>query len=213
MSLKNIPWITFVGLAITIGLYPLIYYLADMSNKGLLESKPVTLLKNELWYTLFYLHITFGGIALLTGWPQFSLKLRMQYLNIHRLIGKVYIIAVIFSSLSGLYIACFATGGIVSVLGFGTLAAIWFYTIIMAYIFILKGKIEKHQYWMIRNYALTFGAVTLRLWLPILIGFIFYEFNPAYKIVSWLSWVPNLIIAELLVRKLKNKSKVLGETK
>ena len=205
MSLKNLLWITFVGLAIAIGLYPLIYYFADMSNKGLLVSKPVDLLKNELWYALFYLHITFGGIALLTGWSQFIAKLRVQYLNIHRLTGKVYIISVTISSLSGLYIAFFATGGMVSVLGFGTLAVLWLYTIVMAYTSILKGNIEKHQYWMIRNYALTFGAVTLRLWLPILIGFIFYEFNPAYKIVSWLSWVPNLIVAELIIIKLKNK--------
>jgi hypothetical protein len=50
---------------------------------------------------------------------------------------------------------------------------------------------------MVRNFALTFAAVTLRLWLPgsVLSG---VPFEVAYPIVAWLCWVPNLVVAELL---------------
>jgi uncharacterized membrane protein len=201
MKLKNLPWIPFAFFAIAVGLYPLVYYFVDMQSNSLLSFKPKQLLNSTVWHTAFYIHISFGGIALLTGWTQFSQKLRNRYLSIHRLVGKVYVAAVFLSSVSGLFIAFFATGGICSVLGFGILAMLWFITVIMAYTSILKKNIHQHENWMIRNYALTFAAVTLRIWLPMLAAFVFNDFMPAYRIVSWLCWVPNLIIAEIIINK------------
>ena len=205
MNLKKLTSITFAALAIAIGLYPLIYYFMDMQGTGFLASKPGELLSNVFWHTLFYTHITFGGLALLSGWSQFSEKFRNKYLVIHRYVGKIYVIAVFLSSISGLYISFFATGGLISALGFGTLAISWFYTNYMAYTAILKRDILNHQHWMIRNYALTFAAVTLRLWLPILISMVFYDFNPAYQLVSWLCWIPNLLIAEIIIKKMHHQ--------
>jgi uncharacterized membrane protein len=209
MHLKKLAWISFVGLAISIGLYPFIYYLVDMQKAGLLQTKSVELLKDTVWHTLFYTHITFGAIGLLTGWSQFSQKFRNKYLKVHRLIGKVYVTAVFLSSLSGLYIAFYASAGMIAVVGFAMLAILWFYTNLMAYTAILKRDFTNHQYWMIRNYALTFAAVTLRLWLPLLIGMVFGEFDPAYRIVSWLCWVPNLIVAEMIIFRMRCKVKAL----
>jgi hypothetical protein len=53
---------------------------------------------------------------------------------------------------------------------------------------------------MVRNFALTFAAVTLRLWLPtaIIAG---APFELAYPVIAWLCWVPNLLLAELLLRQ------------
>jgi hypothetical protein len=51
---------------------------------------------------------------------------------------------------------------------------------------------------MIRNFALTFAAVTLRLWLPasVVSG---VPFGIAYAIVAWLCWLPNLAVAEWML--------------
>ena len=201
MKLKKISWISIIIFAIIIGLYPLLYYFVDMKTTGLLSTKPRALLSNSVWHAGFYTHITFGGIALLTGWSQFSQRLREKYLSTHRLVGKIYIIAVALSSISGLFIAFFATGGIGNVLGFGILAVIWFTSVFNAYASILKRDVHQHENWMIRNYALTLAAVTLRIWLPLLSGLVFHDFIPAYRIVSWLCWVPNLIIAEIIISK------------
>lgn len=204
MKLKNLPWIPFAFFAIAIGLYPLLYFLVDMRSNGLLQSKPSAVLDDNIWDTAFYIHITFGGIALLTGWTQFSARLRRRYLNTHRLVGKIYVIAVTLSSVAGLYIAFFATGGLVCVLGFGSLAVLWLISNIKAYSTIRQGHILQHQNWMTANYALTFAAVTLRIWLPLLSAFVFHDFIPAYRVVSWFCWVPNLIIAIIIINKRKD---------
>ncbi len=118
------------------------------------------------------------------------------------MVGKIYVGSVMLSGLAGLYIAFFSSGGIICVLGFGALAVAWLITITKAYTTILKRNIKDHENWMIRNYALTFAAVTLRIYLPLLQFVIFHgDFIPAYRIVSWLAWVPNLIIAEIIVNK------------
>jgi uncharacterized membrane protein len=202
MKIKYLIWIPVAFAAIVIGLYPLIYFLVDMHDKGIFKSKPTELLRDSIWHTFFYIHISFGGIALLTGWTQFSKRLRARYLNTHRFVGKIYLIAVLLSSAAGLYIAYYATGGIICTLGFGILAIIWMYTAIKAYTSIRALNIEEHKNWMTRNYALTFAAVNLRVYLPLLTMFVFnHDFIPGYRIVSWLAWVPNLIIAEMIIRK------------
>lgn len=53
---------------------------------------------------------------------------------------------------------------------------------------------------MIRSFALTFAAVTLRLYLPLHLLFQ-VSFDDAYRAISFLCWVPNLLIAELYLRK------------
>jgi hypothetical protein len=72
----------------------------------------------------------------------------------------------------------------------------------MAYRHIRRKEIQPHRQWMIRNYALTFAAVTLRLWLLVfqVAGVALLE---GYIAVAWLSWVPNLIAAELLVDRIR----------
>lgn len=200
--MKTILWIIFISLSIVIGLYPFLYALVDMSQ-GFLGTKPTELLERSAWLTAFYQHIIFGAVAMLSGWSQFSKRLRNNNLKIHKTLGKVYLVAVTLSGVAGLYLALFANGGTVSSLGFSGLAIGWLFTSVMAYTSIRKKDIEEHQYWMIRSYALCWAAVTLRIWLPLFqIGF-GIDFMMAYKIISWLCWVPNLIVAEIIITNLK----------
>jgi hypothetical protein len=69
---------------------------------------------------------------------------------------------------------------------------------------------------MIRSYALTLSAVTLRTWKIVLSHS--FDIDPAtlYQIDSWMGFVPNLLIAEWLIngRRLLKKQAVLPlETK
>lgn len=198
---KKLGLIIFVALCITIGLYPLLYFIID-SKFGILNSKSVLLLNNGLWNIGFYTHISLGGLALLIGWTQFRNRLRKKNLNLHRNLGRVYLISVLFSGFSGLYIAYFATGGIAATLGFSSLAIIWLFSSLRAFLEIKNGSISKHQKFMTYSYAACFAAVTLRIWLPILTAF-FQDFTTAYRIVSWLCWVPNIIVAYFMVRHQK----------
>src|SRR5436190_19760929 len=123
--IKRVLWILAVILAILIGLYPSIYFLMDR-NFGLLSSKSNEILTSTIWNIAFYMHIILGGLALLIGWMQFNSKIRSKRVQLHRLMGKVYIVSVFFSSVQGIYIALFATGGTIVSLGFICLALIWF---------------------------------------------------------------------------------------
>jgi uncharacterized membrane protein len=197
---QKISKIVIALFAIIIGLYPGLYFIKERTF-GLLSSKPNELLTNALWNTAFYTHIIFGGIALLIGWLQFNTKLRLRNLSMHRTIGKIYIISVLISSIASVGIGFFATGGFVTSAGFICLGIIWFTTTLLAYLKIRNNQIEQHRRLMIYSYAACFAAVTLRIWLPLLI-MVFGDFIVAYSIVAWLCWVPNLFVANLIVRKL-----------
>lgn len=193
-------WIIFAVLAILIGFYPGIYFLVDRKF-GLLNSKSEELLANPLWNTAFYIHIIFGGLALLVGWTQFSAIIRNNKLALHRTLGKVYVTCVCLSSVAAIYISFFATGGLVPAMGFFSLGVVWLSTTLMAYVSIRNLQIVKHQKMMTYSYAACFAAVTLRIWLPLLIS-ITGNFITAYSIVAWLCWVPNILVAFFLTQRL-----------
>ena len=203
MGLKStsnkFAWVAFGALAIIIGLYPLFYWLSD-AKIGLLVSKPDALLADPLWKTAFYGHISFGGIALLTGWTQFSRALRRAYLPWHRRLGMVYLVAVMCSAACGIYLAFYATGGWVTGLGFLLLGIFWILFTLLAYGAVLRKDFRMHGQWMVYSYAASFAAVTLRIWMPLLV-LVFGEFLVSYRIVAWLCWVPNLIFAYFWVKR------------
>lgn len=192
----------FLFFAISIGLYPLFYFLFDMSN-GLMNTKSVELLGNRLWQVGFYTHITFGGLALLSGCTQFLSGLRQKHLSLHRNLGKVYVAAVMLSGTAGFGIAFAASAGLWAQMGFAALGFLWLYTTAKAFLAIKKRDIAEHQNWMTRSYALCFAAVSLRLWMPLFLGAFGMGFSIAYPIIAWLCWVPNLVVAEWIIRRPK----------
>lgn len=204
MNNRKFVWYFFVFLCISIGLYPISYLVADMSQ-GLLGTKSQEILSQFEYLLIFYLHISFGGISLLIGWSQFVKSFRNKNLSLHRLLGKTYIVSVLISGVSGFYIALHATGGLPSVIGFSSLSILWILTTILAFRAIINKKQTSHEQWMIRSYGLTFAAVTLRLWMPVLIGGAGLDFFVAYPIIAWLCWIPNIIFAELIIVRLKSK--------
>ena len=102
--------------------------------------------------------------------------------------------------LAGLYFAPTSTAGTIGRVGFTTLAVFWLYSGTRAYLAIRRGKVQEHRRWMLRNYALTFGAATLRIELPLLI-IAGLSFPAAYTLVAWISWVPNWLAVEAWLRR------------
>jgi uncharacterized membrane protein len=137
-----------------------------------------------------FLHIGGGVLSLAVGPFQFSRWLRVQHLALHRWIGRLYLAAVAIGSVAGFRIALESQGGLPTHYGFGMLALLWLFTTAMAYRRILQRHVQSHREWMIRSFALTFAAVTLRIWLPLSIA-MKLDFMQAYTTISWLCWVPN----------------------
>jgi uncharacterized membrane protein len=157
---------------------------------------------------VFYVHVIFGGIALLLSPLQFAARLRERAPRIHRVTGRVIFTSVGLAGIAGLTLAPMSVAGTVGTAGFGTLATLWIFFAITAYLAIRRRDVGAHRRWVVRTFALTYAAVTLRLWLGLLIPLQIAlfdldgdaAFSRAYVLVPFLSWVPNLLVAELLIR-------------
>jgi len=147
------------------------------------------------------LHIAGGMGTLLLGPWQFSEKLRARALNLHRWLGRLYLLEVALGSSAGFAMALVSEEGLPTHLGFGALAVLWFFTGLQAYRKVRAGNIVAHRQWMIRNFALSLAAVTLRIYMPLMLAGFHWPFRLTYVTVSWLCWVPNLLLAEWLVRR------------
>ena len=147
------------------------------------------------------LHVAGGIGALLAGPWQFSERLRARALNLHRWMGRFYLLEVLLGSIGGFAMSIVSEEGLPTHLGFGLLAVAWFVTGLQAYRMVRRGNIEAHRQWMIRNFALTLAAVTLRQYMPLMLFVLHWPFRLTYITVSWLCWVPNLFVAEWMVRR------------
>jgi len=192
VTAKSIAWFAMTLLAVAVSAYALAIVAAPS-------------LRNDFLAALFaestlsaYAHLIGGAIALAVGPFQLSARLRNRNLSLHRLFGKVYVIAIMIGGLAGLSLAVSATGGLAAKTGFGMMAVVWLATTAMAFVSIRRRRIAEHQAWMTRSYAVTLAAVTLRFYLPISIAS-GYEFAAVYPAIAWLCWVPNLIIVEWFV--------------
>ncbi|MEO0468400.1 MAG: DUF2306 domain-containing protein [Bacteroidota bacterium] len=206
-KMQWVGWITMAVLAVLIGLYPFRYLIFDW-HIGLPQTKSAELLASIAWRIGFFTHILIGGIALLIGWAQFNPNWRIKYPKRHRQIGMVYMICVLLSGTAACGIALAATGGLPSMLGFLGLGIVWLATTVMAFQAARRGDFIRHQDLMTYSYACCLGAVTLRIWMPILIPFL--GFNTAYPIIAWISWVPNLIVAWWIIRERGTASATLS---
>lgn len=149
------------------------------------------------------LHAALGATALLVAPIQFLPNLRLTRPNLHRVVGRSYVLCCFASGLAGLILAWGGTAGPVATAGFATLAVTWVIVTARGLVLALHGRGAEHRRWMVRSFALTFSAVTLRLYLPLppLLGIDFVE---GYRAISFLCWVPNLLAAELYLRRGSN---------
>lgn len=151
-------------------------------------------------YAMPWLPIHAGGAAtaLLVGSLQFLPQLR-RVKGAHKWLGRVYAVGCIVGGLAGLRLSFGSTAGPIAGVGFGLLALCWLFATTQAWRFARERRFEAHRRWMIRSFAMTFAAVTLRLYLPIPLV-LHLDFVEGYRAIAWLCWVPNLIVAEVWLR-------------
>ncbi len=145
------------------------------------------------------IHIVAAGLALLTGPFQFARGLRNRLPRVHRWIGRTYVVSCVAGGVSGGAIALFSTSGLVAGLGFLSLAVCWVGATLLGFVAIRGGGVGRHRRWMTRSFALTYAAVMLRIYLPAATG-LGLEFAQVYPAIAWLCWLPNLLVAQILLR-------------
>jgi uncharacterized membrane protein len=179
------------------------------TNVGFIRTKQ-RFFEVDLWKYAFFTHIYVSVYALIAGLTQFSKTIQTKYTKLHRVYGYVYVIIILFlGAPSGLIISFYANGGWVAQSAFIILSILWWLTTFFAIIHAKNKNWKKHEYWMIRSYALTLSAVTLRGWKVILVPMVEASPMDLYRIVAWLSWTLNLCVAEFVIFRSKSRLKKL----
>ncbi|SHH00616.1 DUF2306 domain-containing protein [Pedobacter caeni] len=154
------------------------------------------------WKIAFYIHVFTIIFALLAGFTQFSTSLLKEYRSIHKIMGKIYVYDILLINFpAALIMAVYANSLLPGKLAFLTLDCLWFLFTLKAVLEIKKGNIRQHREYMIRSYALTLSAVTLRVWKMVLMGFAEIDLLHLYMINAWLGFIPNLLFAEWLIKR------------
>ena len=104
-------------------------------------------------------HTLAGMFALLIGPLNFSSRLRLRHLQLHRVIGGTYAIAVFIGSFTGIALAAGRPG----LPGTSMQAAAWMVCTTAAVITARNRQIAQHRQWMARSYAVTFTFVSSRV--------------------------------------------------
>lgn len=172
------------------------------------------------WRIAFFIHVYASIWVLLAGFTQFSNTIQRTNPRLHRVMGYIYVTDVlVITGPAGLIMGFYANGGDWSQVAFVLLAGLWIFFTAMALVKAKQKDFKAHRNYMIRSYALTLSAISLRAWKYLITNSYHLDSSlvvrpmDVYRIVAWLGWVGNLFLAELIIRRMKkprfNKSRAL----
>jgi uncharacterized membrane protein len=160
---------------------------------------------NYRWFLIA--HITAGGGALILGPLQFWEKLRNYSWKLHRIIGFLYLLAILTSSISAVVLAHTTAYAINWAYAFSAQVwvSVWIITTFIAYWAAIKRRFKLHKEWMVRSYIVTLAFIVsgLALKLPIVqqLGD-FADISPSF---FWMGWSVPLFVYEVVL-SFKRKS-------
>ena len=152
------------------------------------------------WRYSFYLHVFLSIFTLVAGFTQFSNYILKKYKRIHRIMGYAYVTDVlVLAGPSALVMSFYANGTLLSKTSFVLLSFLWMLFTAFALVYVKKKNFKAHKNWMIRSYALTLSAISLRLYAMFLPKIVHLGAQEEYAVIAWASWTINLLIAELII--------------
>jgi len=187
-------------LAVSLAVNALSYVNFD-SNYGFLKLKQQAIASG--WYLpAYYSHVLISGIILVVGLFQLFQASSTRYRRVHRVLGYIYVMGILFFAAPGaLGMSLFIGRGPWVLTSFLLQGSLWFYFTATAFNNIRRRNIAAHKRWMWRSYALTFAAITLRIYIFMTSYGVNLNQPEAYATLAWLSWVPNLLFVELVVNR------------
>ena len=153
------------------------------------------------------IHFAAGGIILILGCIQLVNSVREKYLLLHRIIGRLYVIASIAAAVGGLvFIFTKGTiGGLIMDIGFAGYGILTFTTAIATIYFARAQSFDQHRAWAIRLFALAIGSWLYRMDY----GFWFMvtdrlghnsDFTGVFDyFMDFFFYLPNLLVAEIFI--------------
>ncbi|HWY37774.1 MAG TPA: DUF2306 domain-containing protein [Bacteroidia bacterium] len=181
-------------------------YLSFKLNVDFLLTKQ-SIIHLKHWRYAFYAHILSSIFVLLAGAVQFWNYFLKQYKKWHRRIGKMYVYIILFvSGPGGLVMSFYANGNELAKTSFVLLSVLWISCTALAFYFAVKKDFVKHRQFMIRSYALTLSAITLRAYAFVIPHFFHMDAKEEYALIAWTSWTINLLVAEIIIFSTRKKA-------
>jgi uncharacterized membrane protein len=205
-DLKNISKNIFIYFLLCAAVFGMLLTAAQYSSfktdVGFLKFKQ-DYLDIKIWRIAFYTHVFSSVLCLCAGFTQFSTYVLQQHKKLHRFVGKMYAYNIVLINFpAGMIMAFYANGELPSKIAFIILDSLWLLFTCKAVMAIKAKDIKAHRRFMIRSYALTCSAITLRMWKLIFSHSFNIDSNILYMIDAWMGFVPNLIFAEWLIIKM-----------
>jgi uncharacterized membrane protein len=118
-------------------------------------------------------HILTAVPTILIGPLQFSTRFRRRYLNVHRLLGRIYVVCVMIAAPTSVGVGQYAPG----ILRFAglTQAVLWIALTYAAFLTARNGQIAQHRQWMVRSYGVGCTIFVLNR---------FIDLIPAFRSIS-----------------------------
>ncbi len=179
--------------ALAIGLFSLRYALPGMPLPSDLPSLALS-------PRPFVVHAVSASLALVLGPLQFVPAWRVRFPALHRWVGRACVLSIAVAWLSSLPLAVNAMTGTVAAAGFFALGLAWIVATGMGLARALQRRFAEHRRWMLRSFALTAAAITLRIYLGASMA-ADIDVAVSYPFIAWLCWVPNALAAEWYLRR------------
>ena len=190
-------WVAIIFLSLLLS-HNAILYFTHGGEYGILPEKLVAR-QDILWNICFYIHLPTGILCLLSPILLFSRMYVKSSIRMHQLVGRSYVwITLLFVCPTGMYLALYAKGGVVTQIGFMVQGLLLAYFTYMGYEAITQGKKALHREYMIRSYAVAAVVLTFRM-LHILFFLWKVPYHDNYAISQWLGLTANLLVAEALI--------------
>ena len=190
--------------AVGVALYSLRYFGVPFGTWALIDTGIAGVIARIPFQAL--MHMLIAPIPLLVGPFQFIPSLRARHPKVHRYLGRIYVATCVLAGIGALAVVPHASGGPVAGWGFGILAVLWIATALGGWWSAMRRKFDLHRLLMRLSYAMTFGAVTLRLQIPIGLMLGYHSYSEMSVWLAYTSWIPN-VIAVLVYSALERSKK------
>ncbi|MGM0422461.1 MAG: DUF2306 domain-containing protein [Pseudomonadota bacterium] len=162
---------------------------------------------------LLGLHIAFSLLALVMGPWLFNTTLRKKYPDLHRKLGKFYVLGCFFGAITVFPLAIRNIAGPIAHIGFGMMAVLWFLVTYYAYTAILNKDFIAHRRWMMRSYAMTFAFIHVNITFSFFLPYATLSLQGVQAFQSMVSWQVNLLLVEVYLAATSHTGRFLGYRK
>lgn len=147
-----------------------------------------------------WLHLAGGLTTVLLGPVQFLTQWRLRQPRLHRLTGRIYLVGMLVAATGAIGLIATSPAPFAIRAAFAATALAWLTTALTGLAAILRGAVERHRRWMVRNYAVTLAPIIFRLSLPLAIAGGLAPSPTLIATLLWCSWIVPLLVCEAIRR-------------